>query len=291
MELIQLTYFKTVARLGKISAAAQELFLSPPALSISISRLEKELGTQLFDRSGNRISLNAQGEIFLRHVNEVFATLDRARNELSLSLLRQKQHVWIATTGSNPWSELILGFSQEYPNYPLTCSSILEATMEDIFSQFTFLLGESEEVPESYDRPVSRIELFEDQPAILVHPDHPLSRLEQVTVSMLIGEHLLLPALGMRRRERLIRLLRDGGVDVDATTTANYIINRSMVEQNVGIAFTTMRSQRTPPANLCVVPLENPLAPWQMCLYWLSDHQFTDAERTFLEYARQFYQA
>ena len=43
MELIQLKYFKTVAQTGKISDAAQALFISAPALSTSISRLEKEL--------------------------------------------------------------------------------------------------------------------------------------------------------------------------------------------------------------------------------------------------------
>ena len=44
MELMQLKYFKTVAEIGKISDAAQALFISAPALSTSISRLEKELG-------------------------------------------------------------------------------------------------------------------------------------------------------------------------------------------------------------------------------------------------------
>ena len=44
MELLQLKYFKTVAETQKISAAAQALFVSAPALSTAISRLEKELG-------------------------------------------------------------------------------------------------------------------------------------------------------------------------------------------------------------------------------------------------------
>ena len=44
MELLQLKYFKVVAEVGKISAAAEQLFISAPALSTSISRLEKSLG-------------------------------------------------------------------------------------------------------------------------------------------------------------------------------------------------------------------------------------------------------
>ena len=74
MELLQLKYFKTVAEIGKISAAAESLYISAPALSTSIARLEKELGVQLFDRSNNRIELNRQGHILLRYAKQVFST-------------------------------------------------------------------------------------------------------------------------------------------------------------------------------------------------------------------------
>lgn len=67
MELIQLKYFKTVASMGKLSDAAQALFVSAPALSTSISRLEKELRFSLFDHTKNRITLNPQGHIFLKY--------------------------------------------------------------------------------------------------------------------------------------------------------------------------------------------------------------------------------
>ena len=61
MELQQLKYFKTVAEVGKIAAAADALFISAPALSTAVSRLEKELGIPLFDRTNNSIRLNRQG--------------------------------------------------------------------------------------------------------------------------------------------------------------------------------------------------------------------------------------
>ena len=112
MELLQLKYFKTVAGTGKISAAAEALFISAPALSTSISRLEKELGFPLFDRTHNAIRLNRQGQIFLRYVNQVFATLDCARMEMRQSMLLQGQHVSVATLSANVWIDLIAAFSQ-----------------------------------------------------------------------------------------------------------------------------------------------------------------------------------
>ena len=50
MELLQLRYFKAVAENESLTQTANKLFISPPSLSSTISRLEKELGTELFDR-------------------------------------------------------------------------------------------------------------------------------------------------------------------------------------------------------------------------------------------------
>ena len=68
MELNQLHYFVAVARCENITRAAKELFITQPALSRVILRLEQELGTPLFDRHGGRVTLNEHGKAFLRYV-------------------------------------------------------------------------------------------------------------------------------------------------------------------------------------------------------------------------------
>ena len=124
MELQQLKYFKTVAQIGKISDAAEALFISAPALSTSIARLERELGISLFDRTNNRIILNQQGEIFLRYVNQVFTTLDYAKSELRQSLMLQGQHISFACVSTSQWTDMITAFSQEHPQFTLSCTSV-----------------------------------------------------------------------------------------------------------------------------------------------------------------------
>ena len=291
MELVQLKYFKAVARTGKIAAAAQELFLSPPALSTSIARLEKELGIPLFDRAGNRITLNEQGEIFLRYVNEVFNSLDRAKNELRHSQLRKQQHIWLATTGSNLWVDLFPAFSLEHPQFTLTSTTVDYASIDHLFSQYTFLLAEDEDIPQSLSADLDSMRLFEDQPAILLYPSHPLAKLDLVSVPMLKNETLFLPAKGMPRQERLLRLLRSNGIDPDTANSYTYLIYRNMVQQNLGIAFTTLRSNHANLGDLRVIPLENNLSPWIMRLYWHRDHSMTPAELTFRDFVEQYYRA
>lgn len=93
MKLSQLKNFKVVAELGTISLAAKELYISPPALSVAIAKLEKEVGVELFDRTGNRIILNEQGKIFLCYVNRIFHDLDCARMEIQESLQKREKHL------------------------------------------------------------------------------------------------------------------------------------------------------------------------------------------------------
>ncbi len=76
MELNQLHYFVAVAHCENITKAAKELFISQPALSRVILRLEQELGTPLFDRHGGRVTLNEHGKAFLRYVEPALESIN-----------------------------------------------------------------------------------------------------------------------------------------------------------------------------------------------------------------------
>ena len=135
--------------MGKISDAAQALFISAPALSTSISRLEKELGVQLFDRTNNKIILNQQGQLFLRYVNQIFTNLDCAKTELRQSVMHQGQHVSIASVASTQWVDMITAFSQEYPHFSLLCTSVnrMELANSGLSAQHSFLLAAEDDPP------------------------------------------------------------------------------------------------------------------------------------------------
>lgn len=78
MDLTQLRYFREIARLGSMSAAARSLKVSQPTLSVAVRQLEESLGSTLLLRHRGGVSLTASGGELLRHADEVFALLDRA---------------------------------------------------------------------------------------------------------------------------------------------------------------------------------------------------------------------
>ncbi|MGA7054652.1 MAG: LysR family transcriptional regulator [Mycobacterium sp.] len=82
MELRQVEYFVAVAAELNFSRAAQRIHVVQSALSASVGRLEKELGTELFDRSKRQIALTTAGEVFLQHAREVIHTVQKARSSV-----------------------------------------------------------------------------------------------------------------------------------------------------------------------------------------------------------------
>ena len=62
ISLLQLQYFLAMAEEGHLTRTAEKLFVSQSTLSSMISKLENELGVELFDRKNNRMILNKYGK-------------------------------------------------------------------------------------------------------------------------------------------------------------------------------------------------------------------------------------
>lgn len=82
MELSQLRYFLAVANCGQIATAAASLHVSQSAISMSISRLEKELGVKLFERGHRSIRLSKIGKRFVELISPAMAELDFAQRQI-----------------------------------------------------------------------------------------------------------------------------------------------------------------------------------------------------------------
>ncbi len=82
MNLNQLYYFKTVAKVEHFRYAAELLSISQPSLSYAISSLEEELGIALFEKKGRNIVLTKYGKIFLSYVEEALDMLESGQKKI-----------------------------------------------------------------------------------------------------------------------------------------------------------------------------------------------------------------
>ena len=75
--------FEAAARLGSFKAAAEELCVTPSAVSHQVANLEAVLNVSLFDRDGRRLSLNETGEAYQRGIHDALSRLSRATQEVA----------------------------------------------------------------------------------------------------------------------------------------------------------------------------------------------------------------
>ena len=84
--LSSLSDFYTVANTGNISKAAKELYISQPAISKSIQKLEESVGCRLFSRSSRGVVLTDEGQLLYEHVKTAFETLTLGEEKLKRSI-------------------------------------------------------------------------------------------------------------------------------------------------------------------------------------------------------------
>lgn len=101
MDLNRLKEFVSIAEQGSIKKVADELGISSATLSARLIRFEEHLGTSLFDRSGELMTLTPSGEQLLPSANEILASYSKLCREVVSSGEHSYHKLKIAITGSN----------------------------------------------------------------------------------------------------------------------------------------------------------------------------------------------
>lgn len=92
--------FYTVANTGNISKAAKELYISQPAISKSIQKLEDGIGCKLFARSSRGVTLTEEGELLYSYVKNAFETLSLGEEKLHRSIELGVGHLKIGVSST-----------------------------------------------------------------------------------------------------------------------------------------------------------------------------------------------
>ncbi|OXM85451.1 LysR family transcriptional regulator [Paenibacillus rigui] len=116
MELLQLQYFLTVARLEHVTDAARSLHVTQSSLSKTIQRLEEDLGAPLFDRTGRKLRLNEFGSRFLRRAEKALFELEQGKQEISDLSNPDYGTLELAVTTASTLPNILREFRKKHPD-------------------------------------------------------------------------------------------------------------------------------------------------------------------------------
>lgn len=209
MDLIQLKYFVGITSSPTMLQAARALNVSQSALSVSMKKLEAELGVRLFARSGRRLVLTGEGERFLEGVTRILDELE----ELKQSLREGRESARPITVAANATDfavEAIVLYRELVPAVPIRpirsnaagIRSLLAAREADL----ALTLAPS-------DSPhLTSVLLFREPMELLVDPKNPLRREGSVSLKQLEGCTLVTMGQGHDLRTLFDSFLRTAGV-------------------------------------------------------------------------------
>ncbi|MHB9094116.1 MAG: LysR family transcriptional regulator [Eubacteriales bacterium] len=176
MDLTQLKAFYKVSRCGNFSRAAENLFMSQPALSRQISSLEAAVGMQLFYRNGRGVTLTDAGRRLLPYAETIIANIEEAEkmfNELLNLETGELSLVTCSTVGNYLLPATMADYRQRFPEVKI---NIMIKNTRDTLKKIMERDVDLGIIPGPIDEPGLYMEPYqEDRLVLTLPPGHPFT--------------------------------------------------------------------------------------------------------------------
>ena len=238
MTLNELRYIVAVAQEKNFGRAAQRCFISQPALSVAIQKLEEELQTQLFERGKSEITVTPVGERIVEQAHKVLEEAARirdiaqaGRNQLA-GLFRLGA---IYTVAPYLLPDLVPALNALAPDMPL---EIEENITEQLEAALKTGRIDAAIIALPFQPPGIATEFLYEEPFQVVVPQrHPWAKRKTIDPSELAGEHAILLNVGHCFRDQVLEScpeLNRGDAPVTRSNSLETI--RNMVASGLGIS-------------------------------------------------------
>ena len=263
MELLQLQYFRSAAELESMTAAAKRHGIPQSAMSVTVAKLEQELGKRLFDRVGNRIRLNPDGQRFLQHLQAGLTELESGiaavkqeniyDNEIKILVLENRRRI----------TDCILAFHKKYPSVRFSiCHNIYEQTQKEFDLCISSFPQDNE--------PCNCEPLCSEHILLAVYNTHPLATKRCIQLKDLAEERFIfLPEKNSINRIMTAKCRQCGFEPHISITCDDPYYVRKYISAGLGIAFTPADAWTgLYDDNIILLPIDDPDAVRHTSVYW-----------------------
>jgi LysR family transcriptional regulator, transcription activator of glutamate synthase operon len=290
MELLQLKYFQTVARLQHISKAAEELNVSQPSLSIMIARLEEELGAKLFDRVGRNIELNAAGQAFLTRIDAVFCELQSARDEVKEINGILSKRITIATTNSRLLFGILKNYLVNHDEVEIRQSYETSDKIEKLLhsGNIDFCLT----TPPITGKEITCAVLKEDDIVLIVPKDHRLAHRTSIRLIEVAKDPFIALVQNYNYRGIMDMLCRSAGFVPNIAFEVDDALMSEMMSLGRGVALLpryAIQPYQEMEADHVVLKIDEPVSRVQIGISWLKNRYLHATALGFRDYVIEHY--
>lgn len=239
----QLQVFSVVARRRSFVRAAEELHLTPPAVSMQIKQLENQLGLPVFERGASEVRMTAAGEYFLVHARKILGTLKESE-DLVARLRRVETGrlcLGMLSTAKYFLPHLLSTFLREHPGVEVT---LIEGNREQLIERIQRNEVDLAVMGRAPGELEARAEVIGVHPlGIVAAPHHSLAQMDDVPVERLASEGFVIRESGSGARASMEAFFRDAHIrpPILMQMSSNETIKQAVIA-GMGLAFLSLHT-------------------------------------------------
>lgn len=236
MDIQNIRAFLAVSETASFSRAAEQLYLTQPAISKRIQAMEQFLDIKLFDRIGKSVQLTEAGQALIPAYQRILDELEESKRIVSNLRETTRGHLRFGTShhiGLHRLPTVLRRFSKDYPDVDLelqfmdseqACQQVLQGNIE---------LG-IVTLPSQPDERLTLQNVWHDPMHCVVAADHPLASYKKITRAHLFSQPSILPSSNTYTRALINRALKLND-DCNILIETNYLETiKAMVETGLG---------------------------------------------------------
>ena len=291
MELRELQYFIQVVKDKRFTKAAENLYISQPAISKSIRKLEKELNAKLFDMQPDGAYLTDCGKVLYEKATRILKEIDTIPDAIKAVKAAASGTL---TFGTSPMlnelfcGEIVLQFHQMYPNIEIRVIEQGALAIHKMLKNREIDINICNIDDTSGD--VERRPLFKDDMVVCMIDGNPLARKETVTFHDLREESFNLYSPTTYFYKLIIEGCRQSGYIPKVNFSSSNITSLiKMTVSGTGIfIMPKMYAEYIAYPGLVMVPLADSLK-WNIALEWMKTAYLSHAATLFIEHAQNYF--
>ncbi|MDJ0832616.1 MAG: LysR family transcriptional regulator [Gammaproteobacteria bacterium] len=241
MDTANLQAFIKVAETGSFSVAAQQLFITQPAVSKRIKQLEQQLDSKLVDRKGKQLHLTQTGQALLPRARDILNRMQSAHQQIADMEGSPMGTLSMATShhvGLHRLPPILRAFNARYAEVELDLHFMDSEQACELIERNELDLAVVT-LPLQDNPKLDFIRVWDDPLVICAASDHPLTGEPQPTLQDLIRHPAVLPSHGTFTREAIERELGEAMADLSINLETNYLETIKMMV-SVGLGWSIL---------------------------------------------------
>lgn len=289
MDIREIRYILEIARTRNMTKAAANLFITQPALSKMLKKVELELGMPLFFREGNIMLPSEAGSLLVEHGTKLTSTFDEMDNQLRELKAMKRGKVVLGippVIAAFDFPEIIMRFRRHYPDVAVEIQEYGARKLECMV--LDGLLDIAVSMHPVLSDGLSEMIIVQDQVVCAMNPEHPLAQCESISYDGLSRYPLNTFPVNFAVYQELIRNFQSRALSpiVDVTSpTCDFLLKMSHLSNEVCVL--PAPCVRYYDKNELVIRPFDPVFQWGLCVVYRKNMYMSEKVRALIACIQQ----